>query len=74
MLIVKNKAFFEDLHDIADAMQLSFVHCPIMDCGVIDDTRILQLAYMIAESLTKGDIIYMHCWGGNPLLFILGWV
>ena len=79
MLIIKNKYHFADLHDIVDDTNIrypisydlksynviSFVHCPIIDCGIIDDARVLHLAYMVAKSLLQGDVIYMHCWGGH---------
>ena len=84
MLIIKNKHYFADLHDIVDDTNIrydsfkfhllmselihchySFVHCPIIDCGIIDDARVLHLAYMVVKSLLQGDVIYMHCWGGH---------
>lgn len=65
MLIVKNKGMFEDLASITDEEKVGFVHCPIVDCGIISDQRILQLAQLVVDCLLKGDCIYLHCWGGH---------
>ena len=65
MLIIRNKHHFDDLRNIVDESNIGFVHCPIVDCGIIDDAKVLQLAFMVARSLLHGDVIYLHCWGGH---------
>lgn len=67
-LILKNKSLFPLLNDkshVATLDTTSFVHFPIKDCSVTDDTRVLQLALKLVDDIYKGDIIYMHCWGGH---------
>jgi hypothetical protein len=42
-----------------------FVHFPIVDCDVTDDDDVVDLAVHLCESLLRGEVIYMHCWGGH---------
>ncbi|CAM9696043.1 unnamed protein product [Scytosiphon promiscuus] len=42
-----------------------FVHFPIVDCNVADDTKVLQLAGKLATRLARGEVMYLHCWGGH---------
>eukprot|EP00903_Cladosiphon_okamuranus_P014155 g13154.t1 len=42
-----------------------FVHFPIVDCNVADDTKVLQLAANLAARLARGEVMYLHCWGGH---------
>lgn len=50
---------------VATFDQLSFVHFPIQDCNVTDDDNVIELAISLAESLRRGDVVYLHCWGGH---------
>lgn len=51
---------------IVDYEHLSFVHFPIEDCNVVQDNYVLQLAQKLVYDIgTKGDVCYVHCWGGH---------
>ncbi|CBJ33615.1 conserved unknown protein [Ectocarpus siliculosus] len=45
--------------------ETDFVHFPIVDCNVADDTKVLQLAAQLAGRLARGEVMYLHCWGGH---------
>jgi hypothetical protein len=45
--------------------RLSFDHCPIIDCGVMDYSKVLALAQKLAKDISEGEVIYLHCWGGH---------
>lgn len=65
--IVQNKTiYFPNCSEpIVDIQNLSFDHLPIVDCGVTDDDRVLQLCRKLVLDITKGEVIYLHCWGGH---------
>lgn len=65
--IVQNKTiYFPNCNvPIVDIQNLSFDHLPIVDCGVTDDERVLQLCRKLVLDITKGEVIYLHCWGGH---------
>ena len=65
--VVRNKAMFPDLQgfDIVDVERLRFVHFPIRDCNITDDDRVLELAQSLVRSVSEGEVIYLHCWGGH---------
>lgn len=65
--IVTEKRQYEELNDfsIVDIEKLSFIHFPIRDCGITDDSRVLELAKTLVQALKDGEIIYLHCWGGH---------
>lgn len=50
---------------IVDSARLSFDHCPIIDCGVTDDSKVLALAQKLTKDISEGEVIYLHCWGGH---------
>lgn len=50
---------------IVEPPNLSFVHCPIVDCDITDDTTVLNLCRQLVDDISKGDVIYLHCWGGH---------
>lgn len=50
---------------IVDSAHLSFDHCPIIDCGVTDDSKVLALAQKLTKDISEGEVIYLHCWGGH---------
>lgn len=67
-LLVKNKQMFKVLADdenVCDHDQLNFVHFPIKDCSVTDDSGVFNLAIELVEAIAAGEIIYLHCWGGH---------
>ena len=45
--------------------RLGFVHVPIVDCSVTDDTTIVNLCRDLVRRLAEGEIVYLHCWGGH---------
>ncbi len=67
--IVKNKRYIPQLRDNFDAIvdfpNLSFEHCPIVDCGVTDDSKVLELSRKLVSEIAQGERIYLHCWGGH---------
>lgn len=65
--IVRQKGKIRDLqgHSVVDEDKLSFVHFPIVDCGVTDDTRVLNLSRYLVKAISQGERIYLHCWGGH---------
>jgi hypothetical protein len=52
-------------HKIVTPDKLSFDHCPIVDCGVTDDSKVLALAQKLVKDISEGEVIYLHCWGGH---------
>lgn len=67
-LLVKNKHMFKVLSqdgNVCESDQLSFVHLPIKDCSVTDDGGVFQLALQLVENIQKGEVQYIHCWGGH---------
>lgn len=65
--IVSQKDSIPELHGhpIVSADRLSFDHCPIIDCGVTDDSKVLALAQKLTQDISEGEVIYLHCWGGH---------
>lgn len=65
--IVKAKASHYQLEgfEIVSEENLSFVHFPIKDCGITDDSGVLDLAKRLVKCISEGEIIYLHCWGGH---------
>jgi protein-tyrosine phosphatase len=65
--MVKNKASFPHFQNykIVDELQLGFEHCPIVDCGITDDSKVLNLAKKLVHEISRGEVIYLHCWGGH---------
>jgi protein tyrosine phosphatase len=67
--IVESKHKIPDLRPhlsaVVDKRELSFVHCPIVDCDVTDDATVLKLCRRLVDDVSKGDVIYLHCWGGH---------
>jgi hypothetical protein len=41
---------------------INFIHFPIRDCSVANDTRVLELAHDLVERLVHGENLYVHCW------------
>lgn len=65
--IVKNKQSFSSLsgHNIVQESDLTFEHCPIVDCGITDDSKVLELSKKLVDEISRGQVIYLHCWGGH---------
>eukprot|EP01034_Spumella_vulgaris_P026943 gene26943-33595_t len=67
--IVQNKNSYFQLANnsvpVVDSANLTFDHCPIVDCGITDDDRVLDLCRKLVEDISRGEIIYLHCWGGH---------
>lgn len=65
--IVREKATVPELQgfDIVESDHLKFVHFPIKDCGITDDTRVLEKAKSLVKAISEGEILYLHCWGGH---------
>ncbi len=68
-LIVQNKANYHQLATsaikVVELGDLSFEHCPIVDCGITDDDRVLDLCRKLVADIARGEVIYLHCWGGH---------
>lgn len=45
--------------------EISFVHCPIVDCDTTSDKIIVDLATNMLRRLDVGECLYCHCWGGH---------
>ena len=60
--IVKNKHLFPSLlnHSIVQEAELAFEHCPIVDCGITDDSKVLELSKKLVNEISKGQVIYLH--------------
>eukprot|EP01038_Epipyxis_sp_PR26KG_P009490 gene9490-12785_t len=65
--IIRNKAIIPEFKncDIADEQDISFDHCPIEDCGITVDGRVLELCKKLVREISEGEIMYIHCWGGH---------
>eukprot|EP00948_MAST-09A_sp_MAST-9A-sp1_P001774 g1774.t1 len=61
----KKKKSKQSETDEKEVNQISFVHCPIHDCDVQEDDVIIKLATTILRRLDRGEVIYLHCWGGH---------
>ena len=71
--IVKSQDKFETFrgHKIVSSEQLSFVHFPIKDCSITDDDGVLELARKLVTSISEGEVIYLHCWGGHGRYYLI---
>jgi protein tyrosine phosphatase len=65
--IVANKQAIPPLrqYNMVDLQNLAFEHCPIVDCGITDDHKILELSRKLVFDISQGHVIYLHCWGGH---------
>jgi protein tyrosine phosphatase len=65
--IVANKHKIPEFHghDIVDMSMLKFEHCPIVDCGITDDSKVISLSLQLVKHLSEGRRLYLHCWGGH---------
>jgi len=50
---------------MCDPSSLSFLHLPINDCDTTDDDVVLRLAKGLCWRLVRGEVLYLHCWGGH---------
>jgi protein-tyrosine phosphatase len=41
------------------------VHFPIIDCDIGEDFPVYGLAVELVDRLHRGEVIYLHCWGGH---------
>jgi protein tyrosine phosphatase len=63
--IISNTQNFPSLTVAIDASKLQFVHCPIVDMNITDDSVILNLAHKLVKAMSEGHVLYIHCWGGH---------
>jgi protein-tyrosine phosphatase len=65
--IVANKSKFDAFRGvkICNSSELSFVHFPIRDCGITDDSAVLKLCRQLVKAISEGAVLYLHCWGGH---------
>jgi protein-tyrosine phosphatase len=54
---------FPNIH--ITSSDLHFIHFPIIDCDIGEDDAVYGLAVDLVERLAKGEVIYLHCWGGH---------
>jgi len=52
-------------HSIAKEGELTFVHFPIFDSRVVEDSRTLTLALNLVKAIQRGERVYMHCKKGD---------
>ncbi|KAK9824516.1 hypothetical protein WJX72_011024 [[Myrmecia] bisecta] len=45
--------------------KIDFLHLPIIDGSVTTDAAINRLADDCCERVLRGEILYIHCWGGH---------
>jgi hypothetical protein len=50
---------------MVEANKLDFVHFPIVDCACAEDANVLDLARNLVARLFRGEVLYLHCWGGH---------
>ena len=48
--------------NVCTSSELSFVHFPIKDCSVTDDSGVFNLAVELVAAIASGEVIYLHCW------------
>ena len=46
--------------EIVSIENLSFDHCPIVDCGITDDNKVLELSRKLVHEISNGQVIYLH--------------
>jgi len=51
--------------NVTSIKKLDFVHVPIVDCSVTDDNTIFQLCVNLVNRISRGEVLYVHCWGGH---------
>jgi predicted protein tyrosine phosphatase len=44
---------------------IEFIHVPIKDCNIINDTEVRNLVQTLYEKIVQNKKIYVHCWGGH---------
>ncbi len=44
---------------------LHFVHFPIIDCDIGEDSDVYHLAVDLVTRCANGEVLYLHCWGGH---------
>ena len=44
---------------------LHFVHFPIIDCDIAEDDSVYRLAVDLVKRVSRGEVLYLHCWGGH---------
>lgn len=67
-VFARNKEYLRSnnlFSDIPDEEGFKFVHFPIRDCSISDDTGVLRLCKDLVNALSRGEIMYIHCWGGH---------
>eukprot|EP00520_Triparma_pacifica_P017866 CAMPEP_0118641952 /NCGR_PEP_ID=MMETSP0785-20121206/5582_1 /TAXON_ID=91992 /ORGANISM="Bolidomonas pacifica, Strain CCMP 1866" /LENGTH=602 /DNA_ID=CAMNT_0006533483 /DNA_START=19 /DNA_END=1823 /DNA_ORIENTATION=- len=62
---VMQKDQIDQYSNVTNSQNLDFVHVPIVDCSVTDDSTIIRLCKELVERLATGEVIYLHCWGGH---------
>lgn len=45
--------------------QLQLLHFPIPDMGVVADDHFVALIHDLMARLARGEVLYVHCWGGH---------
>jgi hypothetical protein len=45
--------------------KITFLHLPIQDGGVTSDASLSRLAEDCCRRILKGEVLYVHCWGGH---------
>lgn len=66
LYILDNKDKFMNLsHITLNKEDAKFQLCPILDCGIGDDEKILELCEELVNDIANGEVIYLHCWGGH---------
>ena len=61
--LIKIKSEYKELK--TDITSVSFIHKPIADCCIIDDTETINLARKLVQLICNGEVLYIHCWGGH---------
>lgn len=50
---------------ISTVTNVTFEHLPIKDMNVTADYMVLKLAKKLVEFYHRGEVLYIHCWGGH---------
>mmetsp|Transcript_77942 Transcript_77942/g.156008 ORF Transcript_77942/g.156008 Transcript_77942/m.156008 type:complete len:541 (+) Transcript_77942:72-1694(+) len=56
-------AEFPSIH--ITSSDLHFIHFPIIDCDIGEDDAVYGLAVDLVVRVARGEVIYLHCWGGH---------
>jgi hypothetical protein len=48
-----------------DTVEASFVHFPIRDMSTTEDYKIIKLCKDLVRRYHRGEVLYIHCWGGH---------